>query len=281
MTTHDDPDHRPEPAGGPPVPPVPPRPDLWGWHAPPASAWPEPTVARSVRLRRLIAVGVLAAIVAGVLAPPAVRFLEHEGRSDEYRFLAMVAGEPIRWNPCEPIHYVVNLGPAPPGSLQDVQDAVLRIAGITGITFDYDGLTDEVASPDRDLVQPERYGDRWAPVLIAWVDPRRSAFDFEPDGHDAAAIASPSPAPGGRVLVSGVVVLNAIDPNPPGFTFPGDQGPVLLHELAHILGLGHVDEQGELMEPYGGGVASYGPGDLEGLRRLGRESGCLTTPDPG
>jgi hypothetical protein len=34
------------------------------------------------------------------------------------------------------------------------------------------------------------------------------------------------------------------------------------------------------MEPYGGGVTDYGPGDLEGLSRLGRESGCLTTPPP-
>ena len=34
--------------------------------------------------------------------------------------------QPVRWNPCEPIHYVVNLGAAPLGSLQDVQDAVLR-----------------------------------------------------------------------------------------------------------------------------------------------------------
>ncbi|MFN8233963.1 MAG: hypothetical protein U0V56_11005 [Actinomycetota bacterium] len=56
------------------------------------------------------------------------------------------------------------------------------------------------------------------------------------------------------------MVLNAIDPNPPGFDFPGAQGPVLLHELAHIVGLGHVKDQGELMEPYGGGVADYGPG---------------------
>jgi len=227
-----------------------------------------------------VAVAVIASLLTVVLAPPALRYLGQQGRTDEYRFLAMIAGEPLRWNPCEPIHYVVNLGPAPAGSLRDVQDAVVHIAGITGITFSFDGLTDEVPSTDRELLQPERYGDRWAPVLIAWVDPRRSPFNFEPGGHDAAAIASPAPAPGSRVLVSGVVVLNAIDPNPPGFTLPGDQGPVLLHELAHIVGLGHVKVQGELMEPYGGGVTDYGPGDLEGLRRLGVESGCLTTPDP-
>ena len=40
--------------------------------------------------------------------------------------MATLGGAPVRWNPCEPIHYVVNLGAAPAGSLQDVQDAVLR-----------------------------------------------------------------------------------------------------------------------------------------------------------
>ena len=276
QTSQDRPGHHPPV----PEPAVPPRPDLSPWTAG-AGAFVPPAPPPTRRLPRgAIAVAVVAAILAGVLAPPAMRFFGQRGRSDEYRFLAVIAGQPLRWNPCEPIHYVVNLGPAPAGSLGDVQDAVFRVAGITGITFEYEGLSDEFPSPDRDLVQPDRYGDRWAPVLIAWVDPRASAFDFEPDGHDAAAIASPFAAPGTGVLVSGVIVLNAVDPNPPGFTLPGDQGPVLLHELAHVLGLGHVKQRGELMEPYGGGVTDYGPGDLEGLSRLGRGSGCLTTPPP-
>ena len=70
------------------------------------------------------------------------------------------------------------------------------------------------------------------------------------------------------------------DPNPPGFGSPGAQGPVVLHELAHVLGLGHFKAEGELMEPSGGGVTDFGPGDLEGLRKLGATEGCLTTPPP-
>ena len=49
--------------------------------------------------------------------------------------MATLGDRPVRWNPCEPIHYVVNLGAAPDGSLQDVQDAVLRISSATGIAF--------------------------------------------------------------------------------------------------------------------------------------------------
>ena len=65
---------------------------------------------------------------------------------------------------------------------------------------------------------------------------------------------------------------------PPGFGSPDAQGPVVLHEWGHVMGLDHVDERGQLMHEAGGGVTDLGPGDLEGLRRLGRSQGCLTTP---
>ena len=64
-----------------------------------------------------------------------------KGSSDEYRFLATVGGKPVRWNPCEPIHYVVNIREAPPGSLQDVQEAISRVSVDTGVTFVFDGST--------------------------------------------------------------------------------------------------------------------------------------------
>ena len=78
--------------------------------------------------------------------------------------------------------------------------------------------------------------------------------------------------------MSGVVAINDADPNPPGFGSQGAQGPVVLHELAHVMGLGHYKAIGELMEPSGGGMTDFGPGDLQGLRELGSSAGCLTTP---
>ena len=43
------------------------------------------------------------------------------------------------------------------------------------------------------------------------------------------------------------------------------------HELAHVVGLNHVDDAAELMYPEGiPGVVAFGPGDLTGLARLGR-----------
>jgi hypothetical protein len=37
---------------------------------------------------------------------------------------------------------------------------------------------------------------------------------------------------------------------------------------------------GELMQGSGGGALNWGQGDLDGLEQLGRDAGCLTTPDP-
>ena len=75
---------------------------------------------------------------------------------------------------------------------------------------------------------------------------------------------------GPAVYVTGQVVLDA-----PAFTqamaVPGG-GPVaraiVLHELAHVVGLGHVDDPAELMYPYAG-RADLGAGDLTGLALLG------------
>ena len=42
-----------------------------------------------------------------------------------------------------------------------------------------------------------------------------------------------------------------------------------LHELAHVVGLGHVAEPMELMFVDNSGQVELGPGDREGLARLG------------
>ena len=263
----------------------PPRPDL----SPILPAGPDhvlgtdffvPQRRRSSRLAGFLAAVVAVCVVASAAITPVVHAWEAGRHSHEFSFMSTLDGHPIRWNPCQPIHYVVNLGAAPAGSLQDVQEATLRLSSATGITFIYDGLTDEVPGRYRKVYQPDRYGERWAPVLIGWVDPRTSSFDFDPAGREAAGVAGPLfPEPGpSTIYVSGVVAINVADPNPPGFASVGAQGPVVLHELAHVLGLGHIRAQGELMEPSGGGMTGFGPGDLEGLRELGRSQGCLATP---
>ena len=43
---------------------------------------------------------------------------------------------------------------------------------------------------------------------------------------------------------------------------------VVMHELGHVLGLDHVKDRNELMYPSVTRM-SYGPGDIEGLAKLG------------
>nr|WP_246304049.1 matrixin family metalloprotease [Nocardioides thalensis] len=49
---------------------------------------------------------------------------------------------------------------------------------------------------------------------------------------------------------------------------------VLLHELGHLVGLDHVSDRDELMYADGTFVRDFGPGDREGLVRLG-EGRCF------
>jgi hypothetical protein len=251
-----------------PQPPVPRRPDLLIGDAPRAPAR-RPWLA-------VLAAGVVLTLAAAAVVP----FVAPGPTATDYAFLSRRGnGDPVRWNPCEPVHYVVNASLAPPGSIEDVHEAVRRISEATGIAFVYEGVSDERPSAARGAYLPSRYGERWAPVLIGWVDPDGSDIPFHaPDGI-ASAVASPLYPDGAWDLyVSGWVAMNAEDPNPPGFDAPWQQGPVLLHELGHVMGLGHVDASGEIMQRAGGGATDLGPGDLEGLRRLGSSQGCLPVP---
>jgi hypothetical protein len=256
-----------------PPPPVPLRPDLVTVEVPPRRRFPVWIVAVCVLLALSLGAVALAPLFQGTKPAEGPGFLFLD-RTDQ--------GAPTRWNPCEPIHYVVNASLAPPGSIADVHEAVRRISAATGISFVYEGITDEEASIYRDVFQPDRYGPRWAPVLIAWADPDDSDIPFVRGDRVAAGVAVPV-IPYTRfedVYVSGWIAINADDPNPPGFDLPGEQGPVVLHELGHLMGLGHVKTAGELMNPSGGGVTDLAAGDREGLRELGAAGGCIRVMEP-
>ncbi len=102
--------------------PIPPRPDLGSGfppdpdHAVGADFYlPSPRGTR--RMVRLLAVITTICLLAGLIGPPVLHAWESGRKSHEFSFMATLGGRPVRWNPCEPIHYVVNLGAAPAGSL--------------------------------------------------------------------------------------------------------------------------------------------------------------------
>ena len=258
---------------------VPPRPGLEDWAA---HDWAQPIPRRRPPKALAVVVAVALFLVgSGALIARIPDLVAPQGQPTDHAFLYPMLRDPVRWNPCEPIHYVVNLGNAPEGSRDDITEAVARITAATGIDFVYDGPTDEVPVYDRAWVQPSRYGPGWAPVVIAWVDPAETDIRFKAeDVEPAAAVARPWVPPGSDVIVSAWIAVNERDPNPPGFSSPGAQGPTVQHELGHVMGLAHVDSPAELMHPAGGVVTDFGEGDLAGLAELGADQGCLETPQP-
>ncbi|WP_299959143.1 matrixin family metalloprotease [uncultured Modestobacter sp.] len=198
------------------------------------------------------------------LAPPA------GGGAHQFAQLQDDGVAPVAYDPCRPVHYVVRPDNAPYGADLLVSDAVARISAVTGLQFIDDGATDEAPSDTRDPFQPDRYGDRWAPVLITW-DTVAEQPDFAADVAGQAGSLAVSVGDGSAVYVTGAVELDAAQ-----FTEivgrPGGQAvarAIVLHEFAHLVGLDHVDDPAQLMYPTTSAVLDFAAGDLTGLSRLG------------
>ncbi|WP_448616259.1 matrixin family metalloprotease [Modestobacter sp. URMC 112] len=176
---------------------------------------------------------------------------------------------PVGYDPCRPVHYVVRPDNAPVGGQQVLHDAVARVAAVTGLTFVFDGPTDEASGAVRELFQPDRYGDRWAPVLVSWqTEAENPEFAGDVAGEAGSVPVSVPGSP--KVFVSGLVDLDAaafarVLAEPDGV--PRARA-IVLHELGHLVGLDHVSDPGQLMYPETG-VLDLAPGDLTGLARLG------------
>ncbi|RKO26008.1 peptidase M10A and M12B matrixin and adamalysin [Pseudarthrobacter phenanthrenivorans] len=198
-------------------------------------------------------------------SPPAVG-------SDAYQFLAVNGdGTPVGYSPCRPLHYVVNDGLAPAGSQHLVTEAITSISAATGIQFVYDGTTLEQPSPQRPPYQPDAYGERWAPLLIAWTTPE-TAPQLKGKVIGTGGSTHFSYDSGPKTFVTGGLDLDAPQIadellNPDGHLYAS---AVILHELSHVMGLDHVEDPTQLMYPEIGTPAGLSAGDLNGLFELGQ-----------
>jgi hypothetical protein len=208
------------------------------------------------------------------------------GTASSFTFMATgPGGVPARWDPCTPIHYVTNLAEAPSGAGGVVAGALARVSAATGLSFIDDGTTTEVPTSNRQAFQPARYGQRWAPLVIAWA--RSSETDVLPGGNVIGEGGSSwvEVGSGPKVYVSGEVVIDSANTGllAPTFGSGSTLGELMLHELGHVTGLGHTPDRAQIMYPVlepQPAPASYGAGDLAGLARLGSSQGCLSAPNP-
>ncbi len=195
------------------------------------------------------------------------------GDTGPYQFMLSQPGSsaPVAYDPCRPIHLVINERTAPPNGTQLLTNALAAVSTATGLQFVIDGSTTEEPSMDRPQFQPERYGDVWAPVLVAWTDP---TVITELAGEVAGLAGSSSIELDSRsVYLSGSVNLDGPQLTE-AMTSPNgveEAQSVVLHEFGHLVGLDHVTDQSQLMYPStSAGVVTFASGDLIGLNKLGQ-----------
>ena len=168
---------------------------------------------------------------------------------------------PVTWRCDDTIPVLVNPDGAPRDYEELVESSISRVNDASGFRFEVVGETS-----DRDFLDRSQ-----GPVLLGFADEDEVpelAGDVAGIGGSVYAL----PAGPGRVTaVGGVVALDTdvvTDDVPTRYA-----EAILVHELLHVLGLGHTDAPGELMRATGTGQTELGPGDLAGLAHL-REAAC-------
>jgi hypothetical protein len=168
----------------------------------------------------------------------------------------------VGYDPCTPVRIVVNERRAPDDADEVLARAVAEVEDASGLDLQVVGTTDD---PPRAHEDDPDDDDGWRPVQVSWTD----ADEVERLEGRVAGLGGSTwvEEDGVRRYVTGEVMLDA-----PDVTRRGSGGrvatAVLMHELAHVLGLDHVDDFGELMHP-SSPRDSWGPGDRAGLAALG------------
>jgi hypothetical protein len=190
------------------------------------------------------------------------------GGDESYSFVAKGPnGLPVAWDACEPIHYVVNPDGAPDDWEQIVDAAVSQVEDASGFDLDADGTSDDSSSDRRK--EDVRQG---LPVLIDWATPD----EVETLRGDTVGIGGSSAVTrnGETRFVTGVVVLDEEEYDRMSRTGRDRAATLILaHELSHVLGLDHVDDERQLMNPSYVGQRGFGDGDRAGFKVL-RDMPC-------
>jgi hypothetical protein len=177
-------------------------------------------------------------------------------------------GPTVRWNPCQAIPYLVNLGGYNPSARAVINEAVERLEAATGLPLVPAG--DTAFMPTIASAWPGSPSNGEIVIALAGQVPS----DLVPGTIVGRADISFSKARSTIFAASVVIDMADIGGNPE-WSSTG-LGPVLMHELAHAAGLGHVPDNTQLMNATAspGGPTTYAVGDLTGLWQVGASQGC-------
>lgn len=170
------------------------------------------------------------------------------------------SGAPVTWACGATIELEVNPEGAPERYADLVASAVATVDEASGFSLEVVGETQ-----DRTFTDRER-----GPVLVGWADEE----EVPALAGGIAGLGGPvflvGPR-GGSQAVGGVVVVDRDLPR--GWWRGVDEEAVLTHELLHVLGLGHTEDQDQLMAARHTGQEGLGDGDRAGLAAL-EEHAC-------
>lgn len=184
------------------------------------------------------------------------------GRAHSY-----VAGTSrVRWDPCTVHRYRINPQGAWKGHRKDVRTAFEQISEATGLRFRFAGTTRYVGWSPR----PGHYPAD-ASFTVSWAKP--TVLRLLAGGVVGVGGASWS----GIEFSQGRVTLDSTwHLGGPRSWVKRQRQLLLLHELGHALGLGHVDDRRQVMNPSLQDLpGAYSAGDLAGLETLGAHQGCI------
>lgn len=212
------------------------------------------------------------------------------GRARNWDYLGQSARTSPRFNPCSAITYRVNSDQVGPGGLAAVQYAAGLISQATGIRFSYRGSTSFVPFNNASQRPPGN-----ADLFVSWNTTAQSeVFQEAPAtvaGYGGALWGFPARDASGRRAVmtteAGLILKTETYGNfTQGLesrdTFRPPAARLILHELGHAMGLGHVNASEEVMygtnwspDPDGVVRSRFSAGDFTGMDKVGFGAGCL------
>ena len=180
-----------------------------------------------------------------------------------HAFIANIIPSPgyARWNPCQPIRYLVNDDRATPAQRQILDDVITAVRNGTGLDLQLVGRTSYGLNTS---VPPNSV---YANAVFAFSDKNASPGFIS----DAGAVGYGGPTWSGDTIVEGGAIFDA------SLGATDVMHEVILHEIGHAMGLAHVNDTTQVMNPSVSGppfLTTFANGDRQGLWLLGAAQGC-------